>query len=217
MSFEMEMPDSFDNQANFLRTPGTFHLAVLDVDENPKSKKEELLDGFKVSLEVMAGPCKGQQTSITLFAPDLQGSDKAQRMAIRKRGFFVKAVQAVPDTVKPGEKVNVDLQLAVGRQFIATLAFSEKDGKPTTFLDFHYADIWHIDDPSAPPCERNQDAIKLLPKELRRDAATFAKADSKPAGGKPSGNGNGSGSAAPTAAAPPVTAGAAMSADELLS
>ena len=216
MSFEVEIPNSMAAGGGGFKPKErvVLHLGVLAVDENPVSKGDGgLLNGVQISVEVMAGPFARQECDLMLWNEKPTDKNNGE-MAKRRKSRWADAVNILPRReLKPGEKVQINLQDAVGQQFIAVVEPDEKTGFPK----LPFADIWHIDDPSAPPCERSQDALKMLPKELRRSPESFAKSDSKPAGGKPSGNGNGSGSAAATAAAPPVTAGAAMSADELLS
>lgn len=182
MPFEVEMPESFDKGGAFLQEPGTYHLAVLNVDEHPQAKNGTLLDGFKVDFEVLAGPQAKKQAEITFWNPKLTDKNNGE-MAKKKQAFFVMATSLV-GAAKPGEKVTVDLQMAKGRQLIATLAQRESQTDPTKkFIDLNFADIWHVDDPSAPNCERNQDALKLLPKSLRRDPASFKPAPPASASG----------------------------------
>lgn len=187
MAIEMEMPESFDTGGAFLHEPGTYHLAVIEVDEAPTSRNGGALDGFRVDVEVLAGPQAKKQAELMFFAP--KPTDKnGGEMAKKKQGRFVVATGVAP-AAKPGEKVTVELQLAKGRQLIATLSQRESQTDPTKkFIDLNFADIWHVDDPSAPQCERNQAALGLLPKSLRRDPASFKQNASGTAGS----NGNGS-------------------------
>lgn len=189
MPYEVEMPESFDTGGSFLQEPGTYHLAVLNVDEHPQSRDGKLLDGFKVDFEVLAGPHAKKQAEITFWNPKLTDKNNGE-MAKKKQGRFVTNTGLIA-SAKPGEKVTVDLQQAKGRQVIATLAQRESQNDPTKkFIDLNFADIWHVDDPAAPNCERNQDALKLLPKSLRRDPASFKPAaasgngSTKPASGQ---------------------------------
>lgn len=184
MPMEMEMPESFDTGGAFLKEPGTYHLAVLEVDEQPTSQKGELIDGFKIDAHVLAGPQNKKQAEITFWNPKLTDKNNGE-MAKKKQARFVLATGII-QAAKPGEKVVVDLQLAKGRQFIATLSNRESNGK--TYIDLNFADIWHVDDPAAPQCERNQEALKLLPASLRRKPESFKPAN---AGGNSNGNGNG--------------------------
>lgn len=170
MPYDVEMPESIDTGGGFLQEPGTYHLAVLNVNEQPQSKGCEMIDGFQVDLEVIAGPHAKKQKEITLWNPKLTDKNGGE-MAKKKQARFCLAACILPEA-KPGQKVTVDLQLAKGRQLVATL--SQRDGSDgKKYLDLNFADIWHVDDPAAPQCERNQDALKLLPKSLRRDPKSF--------------------------------------------
>jgi hypothetical protein len=209
MSFEFEAPESTDTGGAFLQEPGTYHFAVLATDENPQSKKGELLNGFRVDAEVLAGQHKGKQIELMFFNPKPTDKNNGE-MAKKKQWRFGMAVGLVGGPAAVGEKKTVELAHSVGRQFIATVAHDNRETDAAKkFLQLNFADIWHIDDPAAPQCERNQEAIAVLTKlapQLRRKPESF---------GKPSGNG------APAASRPatqqqPATA-AAMSADDLLS
>ncbi len=205
--FEMEMPDSIDS-GDFVREPGTYHFAVLEVDEQPTSKAGQLLDGFRADVEVLAGPFAKKQAELMFFKPKLTDKNGGE-MAKRKQARFALATGIIPEA-KPGERVTVDLSKAKGRQFIATLAHRADQNDPNKkYIDLNFADIWHVDDPSAPKCELNQQALGLLPKSLRKTPESFAAA---------SGNGSASGNGAAkssTAASATAAASAPASLDDL--
>lgn len=184
MPTEMEMPESFDTGGAFLQEAGTYHLAVMDVDEHPQSKKGELLDGFRVDVEVLAGPQSKKQAELMFFAPKLTDKNGGE-MAKKKQARFVLATGII-SAAKPGEKVVVDLQRAKGRQLVATLAKRKSENSDKEFIELNFADIWHVDDPSAPKCELSQGALKLLPKELRRSPESFKQNDNGSSGGSSS-------------------------------
>jgi hypothetical protein len=197
MSYEMEMPSDFDTGGAFLQEPGTYHLAVMAVDESPVAKDGAAIDGFKVDLEVLAGGQQKKQAEVTFWKPKATDKNNGE-MAKKKQGRFVQATGILP-APKPGEKVTVDLKTAVGRQLIATLAKRKSQSSDKEFIDLNFADIWHVDDPEAPQCERNQKALDLIPKGLRRDRQSFAKASDATVKA-PAGSGNGNGAAGATAA-----------------
>lgn len=211
MPMEMEMPDSFDTGGTFLAEPGTYHFAVMEVNEQPTAKNGTLLDGFRVDAEVLAGPQAKKQVELMFFAPKLTDKNNGE-MAKKKQGRFVLATGILADA-KPGEKVVVDLQKAKSRQFIATMAKgTDAQGNEKKFLELHFADIWHVDDPSATKCELNQAALSLLPKSLRRSPESFGSASGGGSGSgsspKPSGAGasaaGSSGNGSPAAASTPA-------------
>lgn len=191
---EMEMPESFDTGGAYLHEPGTYHLAVTSVDEQPTAKNGTLIDGFRVEVEVLGGQHAKKQAELMFFAPKLTDKNNGE-MAKKKQARFVLAT-GILAAAKPGEKVTVDLAKAVGRQLIATLAHRESQNDPSKkFIDLNFADIWHVDDPGAAKCEFNQAALGLIPKQLRRDPKSFAPASDakvKLSGSGSNGNGNGS-------------------------
>lgn len=210
MSFEMEMPESTDTGGgNFLREPGTYHFACMEVDEQPTNKAgDKMLDGFRVVAEVLNGDTAGQEgksVELMFFKPKLTDKNNGE-MAKKKQARFAIATGVLGAPKAAGEKVAVDLQQAVHRQFVATVSLDDREDDPKKrFLQLHFADIFHVDDPAVAKVPKSEAALKLLPAGLRRTAGSFGKpGDKKPA------NGNGNGTAHPGGTKP--AAGAAASA-----
>lgn len=171
MAFEMEMPESTDTGGAYLEKPGTYHLAVVNVDENPIDKQGSLLSGFKIEASVLGGTTEGQQNrTVELMFWNPKPTDKNNgEMAKKKQARFVMAVGLLDGARKPGEKVTIDLQQAKGRQLVATLDHrDDKKDSSKKYLDLHFADIWHVDDPEVKDVPKHLDALKLLPASLRR-------------------------------------------------
>jgi len=211
---ELEMPDSVDTTGGaFLETPGVYHCAVLDASESPQKRDGSLISNaqFGVELEILAGPQAKRQKNVVFFKPDPSKpkEDKGYQMDLRKPRRFLEAVSVAAERVPGGNTYTVDLSKAKGRQLIIEFQFSTQVGKETQ-LQLHYANIWHVDDPSAPQCERNQAALNLLPKSLRRDPASFRKPEAKAAAN----SGNGSAASVPTPPAP-VASSAGVPIDEI--
>jgi hypothetical protein len=202
MAFEMDMPDKMDGDSNFLSEPGTYHFAVLAVDEQPTNRDGKPLDGFKVHCCVLDGTTVNQakkELELMFFAPKLTDKNNGE-FAKRKQARFAMATGILPQAA-PGQRVSVDLQQAAGRQFVAEVERGTgSDGQPTKFLQLAWANIYHVDDPAVAAVPKDAAALALLPKELRKTAKDFEK---KPA----SGGGNGSKPATATTAQP-ATAGA---------
>lgn len=197
MAIEVEMPDTMDGGGTFLKEKGVYHLAVLDVSETPQKRDGSLIQNaeFGVDLEVLAGPQAKKQKDIVFFKTDPskpktgEGSGGNQ-LALRKIRAFLESTGVVAERVPGGNTYTCDPTKAKGRQLIAEFEFDSREGKEKN-LQLAWANIWHIDDPSAPQCERNQEAIKLLPASLRRKPESF-KAEKAASGAKSSGsNGNG--------------------------
>src|SRR4051812_12309450 len=101
MAYEVEMPESLDTGGAFLKEPGTYHLAVIDVNEQPTTQGGQLIDGFKVDFEVLAGPQAKKQAEVTFWNPKLTDKN-AGEMAKKKQGRFVMAASLI-QAAKPGE------------------------------------------------------------------------------------------------------------------
>lgn len=200
MAMEFDAPteeEVKESEGNFLSKGGTYHFSVIDADENPQyrggDKKGQMRDGFEVEASVVAGPLRGKSHRFFLRNPNLAHKDGGRFCKVLQ-GMFLEAL-AITNPADRGKRITVELSregsngkqcLIAGRQFIATLKPSE-DPK---YLELDGTKVWHVDDPAADQCERDQNALKLLPKSLRRDPASFKPA--APASGNGSSNGNGS-------------------------
>lgn len=185
---DIDLPQSMEGESNFLSEPGTYHVAVLNVDEHPTTRDGAPVDGFKVQFCVLDGTVAGQQkkeVELTLYNP--KASDKNNgEFAKRKQARFAMATGILPEA-QPGQRVSVDLQQALGRQLIIEVErkTDQATGQPSKFLQLAWANIWHVDDPAVcnePDTEhrnwalipKDANAIGLLPAKLRRSAESFA-------------------------------------------
>jgi hypothetical protein len=170
MTFEYDAPDTLES-GNFLRTPGSYHLQVLDVEEQPTNSRGELMNGFRVNASVLHGTActpdgqcteKGKTVDIMFFNGKLTDKDQG-KFARQKQGKFFTAI-GLFSTENCGKKVQIDLQAAIGRQFVAAL---ELDSRDERYLQLRYADIHHVDDPAVKGIPKDEAALAVLPKELR--------------------------------------------------
>ena len=176
MPFELDVPEEFSEGGNFLQEPGTYHVNVLASLEgqsfptrnNPDGKP---IDGFAVKLGVLAGTVEGQVdklTTINFFNGNLQHKDQG-KFARQKITFFAYANDLLdPNADQKGKRVSIDITKSNGRQFIIRLE-KTKDG----YLEIAFSDIWHVDDPRAKEFPKNEQALAMIPKELRHDAKYF--------------------------------------------
>lgn len=186
--FELECPEDIDGQSNFLTEPGTYHAVVIAVDEAPTTKAGVLLEGFRVEFAVLDGTVAGQkdkQFDILFRLPDLTKSQKSAEMRKRQQARFALAT-GILSQASPGQRVMVDLQQANGRQLVVELEH-QKDmttGEPTKFLQLAWANIYHVDDPAVAKVPKDATALSLLPAELRKKPADFARQPAGQSNGK---------------------------------
>ncbi len=189
MPMEFEHPD--DLGGDQLKVKGTYHFAILHTDENPVFKsgenKGKMRDGFATEFEVLAGP--QSKKTINVFFRNGNLSHKDQGAFCRRVQGRALEAWGLVDPTQRGHKVTVELDHAVGRQFVATITGrTGDDGKE--YLELDGDSIWHIDDPTAPQCERNQKALdpSIYPAKLRRKPESFGKVAAS--GNGSSGNGS---------------------------
>lgn len=174
---EIDLPQNMETESNFLNEVGTYHVAVLNVDENPTTRDGAPVDGFKVHFCAMDGTGAGQQKKeieLTFYNP--KASDKNNgEFAKRKAARFAMATSILPQA-QPGQRVTVNLQDALGRQLVIEVErkTDQATGQPSKFLQLAWANIWHIDDPAVSAVPKDAAALSLLPASLRRTPESFA-------------------------------------------
>ena len=166
---------------NWLSIPGTYHAVVTHTEEEPVDGKGALLDGFRITAQALEGTVKDDEGRFTerdktvdllFWNPKL--TDKNEGLFSRKKQgkFFMATGLMTEDQL--GMEVDINLEDAVGRQIVFTL--EEDDGKSERkFLRIAFADIWHIDDPTASKFPQCAASKKLIPAPHRRDPKSFEK------------------------------------------
>lgn len=202
MAIEAELPTTEevkDTESNFLSKPGTYHFAVMNADENPTyrggDKKGQMMDGFEIEAAVQAGPEAGKSHRFFVRNPNLAHKDQGV-FCKALRGKWLEAL-ALVDPSQRGKTVTIELVnasgqvMVMGRQFIATME-ANKGQNDKSYLDLAGAKVWHVDDPNADKCERNQPALSpnLYPAKFRRDPKSFETQKSSGANGNGHAAGN---------------------------
>lgn len=206
----------------FLDVPGIYHMNIVHVDEQPTSAGGKLLDGIKVQFAVLEGPENGKSFEFLFFSPNETDNDGGEDAAAALNALCIAAGLLTEADLK-NEENDITWANLKDRQVIVDVRRKQEktaEGKwvDTKFLKVNKAGVYHIDDPRAANIPKNAAATKLLPKEQRRNSASFdmvaltgkqdikllgeskggdskSKADSKPGtNGNGSSNGNGNGS-----------------------
>lgn len=186
---EFDAPEDVKGEGgNFLDAPGTYHIVITDVKPG-ESQKGKPIDGFTFHFDVLAGTvdgCSGKSGSQSLFAPDLSKEQKSIDAAKRKlAAFFIATGVMTPDQL--GKPVNIDESAANGKQLLVKFARKmEKDGEgnytvETKFLEIHYSDIFHVDDPEVKDIPKNADALGMIETKDRHPDTWFAFKEKKAA------------------------------------
>lgn len=187
------MPVEFETSqdtstGSFLKEPGTYHLMIADSQEHATDKGGKPLDAFRLCCQVLAGTTPGQEgktVDLLIFHP--KPTDKKEgEFALKRRTRTLIAISMMKP-INRGEKVSVDLTPngATGRQFICTLAKSDKG-----YLEMNFADVYHVDDPEAAAFPKATKLLAMLPAEWRLTAKDFG-VEQSTSGAAPSAKGNG--------------------------
>ena len=179
MSYDYDAPDTLETGSEMLGEPGTYQFLVTEIYGGLMPDGKTLLQdgGFSVNLEVLAGTVAGQQgkpCNLIFGNPRADAKPKAKEMAQAKKGAFFIATDLMTPAQLGAKGLKIELDLAKGRQVIATVERDSREGKEK-YMQLSYACIYHVDDPRAAAFPKAPDALALMPKQLRHDAAYFAK------------------------------------------
>lgn len=178
---KMAVPESYDSGPQYVDKEGRYHVQVLDITEGVNNNGKPI-DGFHVRLGVVAGDNDdqiGRSCDISVFNPSGK-SEKGDAISQRLQANFAIACNLFdPSAKKGGDEVEIDITKALHQQFIAHLGFRESDGKK--YVQFHYSDVFHIDDPDVKSVKKDAKMLAILPPQLRKKPEFFSyKAKKKP-------------------------------------
>lgn len=177
MTIDFDAPDDFGGDSQFLSDPGKYHCLVQSVVQGATPKGTPI-DGFCVTFEVLGGEVEGQKgktINVTYFDPKITDSDKKVKLTKQQRSKFFLATNLL-DPSKKGQSVRIDLENAKDQQVVVRFEvddYHSKDGKTYLRIGNAELDVWHIDDPNARTCPKNEQALTLIPAALRRKPEFF--------------------------------------------
>lgn len=176
---KIQTTDAKDLQGggDYLKVPGKYHLLIENILVG-LSTKDKVMNGSTIEMKVMAGEHAGKVVKPALWNVDLQKSEKNQAMALRRLTNFFLAANVIPKE-QLGKEFEFDETAANGAQIVVEFGFARKDDgnggwtDDTDNVDFHYANIWHIDDPAVASVEKDADALSAIEPEHRHNADWF--------------------------------------------
>lgn len=178
--FELDQPESVATSGgNYLALPGSYHLMVTAIEDNPTKKDGSPLDAVRVQCNVLAGTtegCAGSIYELLLWKPTLKSKNNGEWQKKILARFFL-AVNVMRQH-QAGQRVAIDTTKAIGQQFVAKLALKDKENSDEKRLELNFADIYHIDDPAVERVPKDLQSLALITKENRKKPEDFA--DSKP-------------------------------------
>lgn len=170
--YEFDTPDSYDSESPYLKEPGTYHMQVLDLQEG-LNHNGKVIDGFSVTLGVLAGPNETKTANCSFFNPKEGGSENGNRISKQKIANFAIATNLLdPNAAGTGKRVAINLLAALNQQIVVRFAMREGSDKKE-HLDIEYASIFHVDDPDTEKVEKSAKHLSLLPPGCRKSADFF--------------------------------------------
>jgi len=151
---------------------GVFHLLVKSVVDGERIDGKAG-EGFTIELQALAGDQADK--SLKTFMGDGSPTHKdGGAFALKKQCAFLVAANAIAPAQLNGGELEFDPEDAAGHQVIAKLAFGKASAEGKRYLDLAGLDIYHVDDPRAPACERSAEALTIIAPANRKTAEYFA-------------------------------------------
>lgn len=185
MPIEYETGDAMKpSSSQYLSNPGWYHLMVIEASDTPTNKDGTPINNAIFSLECAAltgtgGECRDKTVKLTFFHP--RPDQKNGGAFARQKIDCTLVALGVVDPEDKEKKIVLDPSTWAGRQFIAHLENGEdSSGKVSKFLELHYTDIFHVDDPAVKEHPKDADALASIHPDLRRIGSRPSKAASPP-------------------------------------
>lgn len=148
----MTAPESIGSESTYLEhiaeNAGKYLMRVVDAHEDGRPTKDgiEPITGFSAECQVVSNDeNNGKKFNLTLYNGKMTSKDGGQ-FAIAKQFAFL----AATDVVKPdqlGTEFDFDPVSSVNSFFVIELALGKVSENGKQYLDLHYSNMYHVDDP----------------------------------------------------------------------
>jgi hypothetical protein len=170
-----ESADDLGGESTHLEAEGIYHFLVKDVFDGymANGKTQIKNGGIGVKLEVCHGEHVGKTVGLNFIDPNAGHKDGGKSAAVKQSAFCIATNLLTPDQIN-GQMVSYDEQEARGHQVVAEVRYPIEDGKKKvddkgkSYLELHWSNIYHVDDPRTAKVDKNQAMIGLIPSQFRR-------------------------------------------------
>jgi hypothetical protein len=156
-----------------LLAPGFYHFVIESAHDGkmPNGETDLKSSGFSATMRVLEGPQK--DVTVGIILDDGEGHRDGGAFAQKKQtALFVAANTILVEQL--GQSVEIDVDMVIGHQVCAEMQRQkDRDGNPTDFVDLKYANIYHVDDPRAAKCVKNDSELANIDSSYRHDASYF--------------------------------------------
>lgn len=166
----MTTASDLNGESSAISKAGKYHVVVIRSADGQTTKGNSIT-GVSAVLSVLEGEEKEKEFHLHLFDPDMIKSESSQEWAKKKQTAYAIAIGQL-NPAELGEEVEVEF-VCDGTQLVIDLEMGEdQQGKPR--LELSYANLYHVDDPRVDKVAKNEQALKLIPAELRKKPEYFS-------------------------------------------
>lgn len=159
------MGEGDDLQAPKTTLPiGTYHFAVVHINEEPKNKDGNPIDGVQFEFEVLAGTTPeavGQKLFEIVGYPAPTHKDKG-KFALQRLCCYTEAL-GLTTPADRGRQVSFDWQDAIGADFIATIKHEPGISGTGVYAKIDGCKIYRTDDPRVKDVPKNSEFLSTEP------------------------------------------------------
>lgn len=171
-TISFDAPEEISGGGNFLTEPGSYHLLIKDIRAG-QNGSDDMVDGIWTELEVLAGEHAGKKITMTLYNGNISHKDSGEFARKKQAAFLIAANILTPAQL--GQKVSIDVSQGNGHQVCCVLELGQPSAKTgKRYLEIHYTDVFHVDDPRAEKIAKDADGLALIDAQFRRAADFFA-------------------------------------------
>jgi hypothetical protein len=154
-----------------LQTEGKFHFIVIGITDG-KETPSSFLNGLFVKLKVVHGEHKDETFNLDLLDGKMDSKDGGE-FAYKKQIAFLIAANVLSIEQASVVDAEYDEQASVGSQVIAELRLGREASDGKRYLELHYANVYHVDDPRADSVPKCAETLACIPASMRHDANWF--------------------------------------------
>jgi hypothetical protein len=189
----LDVEEMQSSGGNFVDLEGKAHCTIQEVEVNAM-RGEKIVRGFLFVLAVQAFEPKQKATKEVAdsqvgrtfkmyFANGDPTNKDGGKFAQKKQAAALIAANVITPADLGKKGVDIDFERAINHQVCVEFALGKPDSNNKQWIDLHYDNIYHVDDPRATSFPKNAEILELA-KDFRRPPEFFAalikKADPKP-------------------------------------
>ena len=165
-------PDEMVGLFGFLEAEGTYHMSVDAAQDGIKLRDEKGFDGFSVRFRVAHGAEEGK-TIVVDFLDGKESHKDGGTACDAKQTAYLLATNLISPVQCNGSTLEIEIENSIGAQVVAEFRLGKEADNGKRYLELHYSNIYHIDDPRGAKASRNVALIEAIPAAFRHKPEAF--------------------------------------------